>query len=360
MFLDFRKTYDLIDHNIMLENCSKIGIRPALVTWLASYLSGRTQVTKYGSEISDKRMVHGGVPQGSKIGQVVFIVHINDLPLVLKQPEITYSDDMRKCDNDDDDVTIFMDDTAVSEIIDIKNHIAGEAIGNAEKNIREVMKFTNHQKMELNLKKCKEMLIERRNKTSIPLTNIENNTIGRVTSYKLLGLWIDDNMKWNTNTEKIVKKAAKRLFLLKVLKSYGASTSDMKNFYIAVIRATLEYGAEVWNGGITKDKSNEIERIQKRALKIIYKEDDYDKSLQTAELVSLKERRDQMCIQLIKSMSNSDHKLHNVLPKKVHEIRKRETRQNSHMYYNFKWRTERFKNSPISYAISKYNEKFFV
>ena len=313
-------------------------------------MSGKTQVTKYGSEISDKRIVHGG--------PVVFIVHINDLPLVLKQPETTYSDDMTKCDNDDDDVTIFMDDTTISEIIDIKNHITGEAIGNAEKNITEVMKFTNHQKMELNLKKCKEMLIDlRRNKTAIPLTNIENNTIERVTSYKLLGLWIDDNMKWNTNTEKIVKKAAKRLFLhchFKVLKSYGASTSDMKNFYMAVIRPTLEYGAQVWNGGITKDQSNEIERIQKRALKIIYKEDDYDKCLQTAELVSLKERRDQMCIQLIKSMSNSDHKLHNVLLKKVHEIRNRETRENSHMYYNFKWRTERFKNSPISYAVSSH------
>ena len=231
----------------MLENCCKIGIRPALVTWLASYLSGRTQVTKYGSEVSDKRMVHGGVPQGSKIGPVVFIVHINYLPLVLKQSEITYSDDMTKCDNDNDNVTIFMDDTTVSEIIDIKNHIAGEAIGNAEKNITEVMKFTNNQTMELNLKKCKEMLIDlRRNKTAIPLTNIENNTIERVTSYKLLGLWIDDNMKWNTNTEKIVKKAAKRFFLLKVLKSYGASTSDMKNFYMAVIRPTLEYGAQIW------------------------------------------------------------------------------------------------------------------
>ena len=118
--------------------------------------------------------------------------------------------------------------------------------GMREKNIREVMKFTNHQKMELNLKKCKEMLIDlRRNKTAIPITNIENSTIERVTSYKLLGLWTDDNMKWNTNTEKIVKKAAKRLFLLKVLKSHGASTSDMKNVYIAVIRPTLEYGAQV-------------------------------------------------------------------------------------------------------------------
>ena len=62
---------------------------------------------------------------------------------------------MTKCDDDDDDATIFMDDTTVSEIIGIKNHIAGEAIGNAEKNITEVMKFTNHQKMELNLKKSK-------------------------------------------------------------------------------------------------------------------------------------------------------------------------------------------------------------
>lgn len=55
-------------------------------------------------------------------------------------------------------------------------------------------------------------------------------------------------------------------------------------------------------------------------------------------------------------MSNSDHKLHNLLPKKVDEIRNRETRQNSQKYYNFKGRTERFKSSPISYAITKYNE----
>ena len=73
-----------------------------------------------------------------------------------------------------------------------------------------------------------------------------------------MGLWIDDNMKWNTNTKNIVKKAAKRLFLLKVLKSYVASTGDMKNFYIAVIKPTLEYGAQVWNGGITKDQCKEI------------------------------------------------------------------------------------------------------
>ena len=160
-------------------------------------------------------------------------------------------------------------------------------------------------------------------------------------------------MKRNTNTDKIVKKAAKRLSLFKVLKSYGASTSDMKDFYVAVIRPTFEYGAQVWNGGITKDQSKEIERIQKRALKIIYMEDDYDQCLQTTKLTSLKERRDQLCIQLIKCQTLTTNCI-DYCP-----TRNRETRQNSHLYYNFTWRTERFRNSPISYAISKYNETSF-
>ena len=152
---------------------------------------------------------------------------------------------------------------------------------------------------------------------------------GLIRIIKVLGLWIDDNLKWNTNTEKIIKKAAKRLFLLKIIKSYGASTDDMKRFYVAVIRPTLECGAQVWNGSITKDQSNEIERIQKRALKIIYKEDDYDKVLRIAKIESLEKRRDRMCIELIEEMSNPNHKLHSLLPKKICEVRKRTTRLNN-------------------------------
>ena len=93
---------------------------------------------------------------------------------------------------------------------------------------------------------------------------------------------------------------------------------------------------------------------------MVYMEDHYDKCLKTAKLTSLKERRDRLCIQLIRSRSNSDHKLHNLLPKKVHETRNRETRQNSHMYYNFKCRTESLQNSAISNAISKYNEALYA
>ena len=86
----------------------------------------------------------------------------------------------------------------------------------------------------------------------------------------------------------------------------------MKIFYTAVI--SLEYGAQVWNGNLTKDQSNNIERIQKRALGIIYSEYDYDRVLNHAQLTTLKDRRDHICVDLIKRMSNPHHKLHNLLP----------------------------------------------
>ena len=85
----------------------------------------------------------------------------------------------------------------------------------------------------------------------------------KISTFKLFGVWIDDNLKWETDTDRIIKKAVKRLFLLKTLKKYGASETDMKRFYASVIRPVLEYGAQVWHGGLTKSQSNNIEKIKK-------------------------------------------------------------------------------------------------
>ena len=77
VFLDFRKAFDLIDHNVLLDNCCKIGVRPGLIGWLGSYLSKRMQVTRFGNELSTSCIINGGVPQGSRIGPIAFVVHIN-------------------------------------------------------------------------------------------------------------------------------------------------------------------------------------------------------------------------------------------------------------------------------------------
>ena len=114
-----------------------------------------------------------------------------------------------------------------------------------------------------------------------------------------------------------------------------------------MIRPILEYGAQVWNGSLTRDQSNNIELIQKRALGIIYSEYDYDRVLNHAQLTTLKD--------LIKRMSNPHHKLHNLLPEKIDQVRERKTGSNGYKYYNFITKTERFRRSPIAYAIDEYN-----
>lgn len=84
--------------------------------------------------------------------------------------------------------------------------------------------------------------------------------------------------------------------------------------------------------------------------------EDYNKALRIAEIETLQERRDRMCVELVKRMSNPDHKLNHLLPKRVQDVRQRDTRLNNQIFYNFHGKTDRFKNSPLSYAVNRYNE----
>ena len=96
----------------------------------------------------------------------------------------------------------------------------------------------------------------------------------------------------------------------------------------------LEYGAQVWTGNLTKEQIKDIERIQKRALKIICPELDYHQALSELNLKSLADRRDNMCVQLIKDMSNPQHRLHHLLPNKVSRVKPRQTRSNGELQFS--------------------------
>jgi hypothetical protein len=88
-FLDFRKAFDLIDHNRLLQNFNDIGIRPGLIvcivfTRFASYLQGRSQITSHHGVKSERMEINGGVPQGSKLGPIAFIIKINSTSISYK------------------------------------------------------------------------------------------------------------------------------------------------------------------------------------------------------------------------------------------------------------------------------------
>lgn len=81
----------------------------------------------------------------------------------------------------------------------------------------------------------------------------------------------------------------------------------------------------------------------------------YEQALEHLNLETLSERREKHCIELVKRMSSPSHKLHHLLPDRVNDVRQRTTRYDGNKFYNFKYRTDRFKNSPLVYAINSYN-----
>ena len=171
------------------------------------------------------------------------------------------------------------------------------------------------------------MLIDfRKDRTVIPAIKINDCVLERVSSCKLLGLWIDDDLKWKTNTEYIVKNAAKRLHLLKVLKGYNAPREDLKTFYISAIRSILEYGTKIWHGSLTVEQSKDIERIQRRGMKIICPEKTYEQALIKCGMETLENRREKICIKLTNDMKGLIHKLNELLPPTVGHVRERDTR----------------------------------
>ena len=128
VFLDFRKAFDLIDHNKLLENMKEIGVRSILIRWFASYLNERSHFTQFGKEASDFVNVTEGVLQGSKLGPIAFVIKINMLPSVIEQVVAQGVND----DVVDENTILFMHDTTSWKALDVHNH------GNISKKIDRV------------------------------------------------------------------------------------------------------------------------------------------------------------------------------------------------------------------------------
>ena len=123
-----------------------------------------------------------------------------------------------------------------------------------------------------------------------------------------------------TITITITTKAAKRLYLLRQLKRAGIAPSDLVLFYCSVIRSVLEYACQVFHCNLPLYLSDEIERIQRRALRIIFPACSYREGLVKAGLPFLYDRRSQLCKELFSNIEKGDHKLSYLLPARPRRI----------------------------------------
>ena len=131
----------------------------------------------------------------------------------------------------------------------------------------------------------------------------------------------------------IDKKTRKRLYFLKLLKNYGAPTKDLLAFYNSIIRPVLEYSDVLWSGGLTAKQRCNIERIQKRAFRVIYPGQDYEHVLKVNKLATLEERGKDHCLKQISGMTREHHKLNHLLPPKRSAVTERNTSKSKYELY---------------------------
>ena len=177
---------------------------------------------------------------------------------------------------------------------------------------------------------------------------MNNDYLEVVNQAKLLGVIVTDDLKWDKNTEYLIKKAHARMELLRKVAGFTASIDDKKNIYILYIRSILEQSSVVWHSSLTQENCDDLERVQKCALRIILGKsfDNYEDALMKADLEPLKDRREALSKKLaVKSLENPKTK--NIFPirDKVHVMEKRNQEPFEVSFAN----TERFKRSSIPY-----------
>ena len=137
---------------------------------------------------------------------------------------------------------------------------------------------------------------------------------------KVLGVVISNDLKWNSHVDAITGKAGQRLHMLTKLKRAGVPKHDIVNMYVSKIRSLLEYACEAWHPGLCEYLKTDIERIQKRAMYIIYSDKTYEDALKECNLKPLAQRRNEICEQFFRNMEKPDHKLNHLVPSnKVHK-----------------------------------------
>ena len=163
--------------------------------------------------------------------------------------------------------------------------------------------------MQLNVDKSKMMIFNFTRNYQFT-TNISHNgdDMKIIDETKLLGTVITNDLKWHRNTAELVKRANARMRILHKIAEFSAPTEDMVQIYISYIRSILEQSCTIWHSGLTVEDIQDLERVQKSALRIILKDgyQTYDQALESLGLCKLSDRREKMCLRFAKNCSKNE------------------------------------------------------
>ena len=251
LFIDLKKAFDTVQHRILLRKLYAYGIRGILLKWFESYLTDRSQYVIYDGVESEIRPVECGVPQGSILGPLLFIISMNDICNVSDLMfAIMYADD----------TCFLMNGTDLHKLIKQLNV-----------ELDSLCTWFKSNKLSLNTQKTFYMIFHRARLKSIDGMNndviMDNNALIKVNSIKYLGVIVDNKLNWIDHITYVKNKISKGLGIMYKARRY-LHKSSLRNLYHAYIYPYLTYCIEVW-GCASKCQLNALLLLQKKIIRIM-------------------------------------------------------------------------------------------
>ena len=248
VLIDFRKAFDTVDHDILLDKLYHYGIRGVAFEWIKSYLSDRQQQVSYNGSTSSYKTMNCGVPQGSILGPLLFIIYINDLSNVSNiLTSVLFADD----------TTLIASDCNLTTLI----HRFNTELVN-------IVHWLNANRLSLNIDKTNFMIFRPKNRNdNRPDITINGSRINEVEKAKFLGVIIDNKLSWSDHTKYVIQKISKGIGIIIKARKYFTQVT-LINLYNTMVLPFISYCIHVW-GKAASIHLNKIHILQKKIIRIL-------------------------------------------------------------------------------------------